>query len=58
MNGPGLSYKVGVCIKTTHIVWVNGPFVASTNYEIVAQSSEIGYQTCYERTKLGAKTKR
>ena len=31
LNGPGLSYEVGVCIKTGHIVWVNGPFVASTN---------------------------
>ena len=30
-NGPGLSYEVGVCIKTDHVVWVNGPFVASTN---------------------------
>ena len=31
INGPGLHYEVGVCIKTTHILWVNRPFVASTN---------------------------
>jgi DDE superfamily endonuclease len=30
-NGPGVKYEVGVCIKTGFIVWVNGPFVASTN---------------------------
>ena len=28
-NGPGVKYDVGVCIKTGHIVWVDGPFVAS-----------------------------
>ena len=31
LNGPGLTYEVGVCIATGHIVWVNGPYVASTN---------------------------
>lgn len=31
LNGPGVTYEVGVCIKTGFIVWVNGPFVASTN---------------------------
>ena len=30
-NGPGLKYEVAVCIKTGHIVWINGPFIASTN---------------------------
>jgi hypothetical protein len=30
-NGPGVKYEVGVCIKTGMIVWVNGPFIASTN---------------------------
>jgi hypothetical protein len=30
-NGPGLEYEVAVCIKTGHIVWTNGPFIASTN---------------------------
>jgi hypothetical protein len=29
MNGPGIKYEIGVCIKTGHIIWVNGPFVAS-----------------------------
>ena len=29
MNGPGLKYEVAVCIKTGHIVWISGPFVAS-----------------------------
>ena len=28
LNGPGLKYEVGVCIKTAHIVWTNGPFKA------------------------------
>eukprot|EP00804_Cyclotella_cryptica_P027370 CCRYP_008812-RB/>CCRYP_008812-RB protein AED:0.16 eAED:0.09 QI:0/-1/0/1/-1/0/1/0/164 len=25
-NSNGLKYKVGVCIQTRHIVWINGPF--------------------------------
>ena len=25
-NGPGLRYKMGVCIQTGWIVWINGPF--------------------------------
>lgn len=31
MNGPALKYEVGVCIKTCHIVWINGPHPASAN---------------------------
>ena len=31
MNGPGLKYEVGVCIKTADIVWINGPFRAGTS---------------------------
>ena len=31
LNGPGLKYEVAVCLKTGHIVWINGPFVASVN---------------------------
>jgi len=31
MNGPGLKYEVGVCIKTRNIVWISGPFVASSS---------------------------
>ena len=38
MNGPGLSYEVGICIKTCHIVWVNRPFVASTNDSVMFRS--------------------
>jgi DDE superfamily endonuclease len=30
-NGPGVKYEVGVCIATGFIVWINGPFVCSTN---------------------------
>jgi len=30
-NGPGVKYEVGVCINSGRIVWVNGPFVASTS---------------------------
>ena len=26
LNVRGLRYKVGVCIATGHIVWINGPF--------------------------------
>jgi hypothetical protein len=26
-----VKYEIGVCIKTGHIVWVNGPFPASHN---------------------------
>ena len=29
LNGPGVKYEVGVCLKTARIVWVNGPFVGS-----------------------------
>eukprot|EP00536_Pseudo-nitzschia_multiseries_P000054 jgi/Psemu1/176/gm1.176_g len=31
LNGPGVKYKVGVCLKTGWIVWINGPFVGSGN---------------------------
>jgi transposase len=31
LNGPGVKYEVGVCIKTGEIVWFKGPFVASKN---------------------------
>ena len=27
-NGPGIKYEVGICIRTGHIVWINGPFKA------------------------------
>ena len=30
-NGPGVKCEVGVCIKTGHVVWLNGPFVASSD---------------------------
>jgi len=25
-NGPGLRYEVAICIRTGHIVWINGPY--------------------------------
>lgn len=31
VNGPAVKYEVGVCLKTGHIVWINGPFVGSAN---------------------------
>ena len=31
MNGPGLKYEVGVCLKTSWIVWINGPFTGAEN---------------------------
>eukprot|EP00536_Pseudo-nitzschia_multiseries_P006474 jgi/Psemu1/193182/e_gw1.138.9.1 len=31
LNGPGIKYEVGVCLKTGWIVWINGPFVGSAN---------------------------
>ena len=30
-NGPGIKYEVAICIRTGHIVWINGPFAASTS---------------------------
>lgn len=30
-NGPALKYELGVCIRTGHIVWLNGPFPASVS---------------------------
>lgn len=30
-NGPGVKYEVGVSIQRCDIVWINGPFVCSTN---------------------------
>jgi len=31
LNGPGVKYEVGVCIKTGRIVWINGPFIGGTH---------------------------
>jgi hypothetical protein len=31
INGPAVKYEVGVCIKTGHVVWFNGPFPAGEN---------------------------
>jgi DDE superfamily endonuclease len=31
INGPAVKYEVAVCIKTGHIVWINGPFCGSEN---------------------------
>ncbi len=31
MLGANIQYEVGVCIKTGHIVWINGPFPANHN---------------------------
>jgi len=31
LNGPGIKYEVGVCLKTGMIVWINGPFIGGTN---------------------------
>ena len=31
LNGPGLKYELAICLKTGKIVWVNGPFIGSTN---------------------------
>jgi DDE superfamily endonuclease len=28
-NGPGLSYELGIAIKSNRLVWINGPFPAS-----------------------------
>ena len=39
LNGSGLSHEVGVCIKMCHIVWTNGPFVASTNNGVMFKNS-------------------
>ena len=44
-NGPGLKYEVAVCIRTGHIVWINGPFVASVSDPVIFEiglSNQIG----------------
>ena len=28
LNGPGYKYEIRVCVRTGHIVWINGPFKA------------------------------
>ena len=33
-----LWYEVGICIKTGHIVWINGPIVANTNDATIFES--------------------
>ena len=37
-NDPALKYEVAVCIRTGYIVWVNGPFVASTSDPTIFQN--------------------
>jgi hypothetical protein len=32
-NGPGIKYEVGICIRTEHNVWINGPFPAGNIYQ-------------------------
>jgi hypothetical protein len=34
-NGPGIKYEVGICIKTGHIVWINGPFPAGNSEKTI-----------------------
>jgi DDE superfamily endonuclease len=41
-NGPGVKYEVGVCIKTGYIVWINGPFVASTSDATIFKNTLSG----------------
>lgn len=41
-NGPAVKYEVGVCIQTGWIVWVNGPFLASTNDNTIFQQTLAG----------------
>ena len=38
----GLKYEVGVCIRTGHIVWVNGPFPCATHDFSVANQAVVG----------------
>lgn len=40
MNGPGVRYEVGVCIQTSWIVWVSGPYPcgAWSDYRISRES--------------------
>ena len=51
LNGPGIKYEVAVCIKTGHIVWVNGPFVGSKNDGTIFKagiSNELHDEECAE----------
>ena len=44
-NGPGVKYDVGVCIKTGHIVWLDGPFVASASESTIFKNG-LGQHIC------------
>lgn len=38
-NGPGVKYEVGISISNCDIVWINGPFVCSTNDSSIFQNT-------------------
>lgn len=38
-NGPGVKYEVGISIAQGEIIWINGPFVASTNDATIHQGT-------------------
>jgi DDE superfamily endonuclease len=39
LHGPALSYEIGISIHSSNLVWVNGPFPASTNDDTIFQSA-------------------
>lgn len=34
-NGPAVNYEIAICISTGTVVWVNGPFPAGSNPDLV-----------------------
>ena len=50
-HGPALKYEVAVCIRTGFIVWINGPFKASTKDPTLFEgglSKELAVDECVE----------
>ena len=35
LNGPGVKHETAVCIKTSLIVWINGPFVGGKHDSVI-----------------------
>jgi DDE superfamily endonuclease len=42
-NGPGVRYRVGICIQTGWIVWVNGPFPCGEWSDIKIALKDVVY---------------
>ena len=48
-NAAGLRYKLGICIQTGHIVWINGPFAPGKwNGLAIARSNIVHHMEPWE----------